>query len=116
MIELIVNKETLLEGLDNDPQLLKDVIGIFLADCPNKLAELRTAVMARNVNQIASGAHSLRGSVSIFGATTAVEAARTLESMGGKGDAEDLDEAFSVLERETALLTSALEQIAKDAF
>lgn len=115
MTDLVVERKALLECLDNDPQLLKEVIGIFMADCPEKLAELRAAVTARNSNQIASGSHALRGSVSVFGAKTAVEAAQKLESLGRQGKVEDVDEAFSALERAIALVTSALEQIAKDA-
>jgi HPt (histidine-containing phosphotransfer) domain-containing protein len=78
----------------NDPQLLKEVIGIFFADCPEKLAELRTAVRARNSSQIASGSHALRGSVSTFGAKTAIEAAQKLESMGRQGQVKGVNEAF----------------------
>lgn len=114
MIELVIDRRKLLESLDNDPQLLKELIGIFLADYPETLADLRTAVTARNSKQIAGSSHALRGSVGIFGANTAFEAACALESMGRQGKAEALDEAFSVLEREMALVTSALDHIAKD--
>jgi two-component system sensor histidine kinase/response regulator len=114
MIELVLERKALLERLENDSQLLNEVIGIFLADSPAKLAELRTAVRARNSSEIANGSHSLRGSLSIFGATTAVEAAQKLESMARQGEVERVDEAFSALECEIALVTSALDQIAKD--
>jgi two-component system sensor histidine kinase/response regulator len=116
MIDMVVEREGLLESLDNNTQLLKEVIGVFLADCPGKLAELRTAVTTRNSNQIASGSHALRGSVGIFGATSAVQAAQNLEFMAAQGKVEGVGEAFFVLERELALVTSALDQIAKDTF
>jgi HPt (histidine-containing phosphotransfer) domain-containing protein len=116
MAELVVEEKALLETLENDAQLLKEVIGIFLEDSPGKLAELRTAVTARNSNQIAIGSHSLRGSISVFGCKAAVEAARNLESIGRQGKVECADEAFSVLEREMALVTLALHQISKNAF
>jgi two-component system sensor histidine kinase/response regulator len=112
----VVEKTALLETLDNDPQLLREVIGIFLADCPGKLAELRVAVTAGNPDQIANSAHSLRGSVATLGAQKAVEVAQKLESMGRQGQLEGAAEAFSILEREMALVTSALAEIAKEAF
>jgi len=114
MTEAAVERKALLESLDNDTELLKEVIGIFLADCPGKLEELRMAVTARNSSQIATVSHALRGSVGTFGAGAAVEAAQELESLGRQGKIEGLDEAFSVLERELALVTSALEQMATD--
>jgi two-component system sensor histidine kinase/response regulator len=113
MIDPVVERKELLASLDNNTQLLKEVIGVFLADYPGKLAELRAAVATRNSDQVASGSHALRGSISIFGAKNAVEAAQKLESMGGQGKLEGMEEAFSVLERELALVTSALDQIAK---
>jgi two-component system sensor histidine kinase/response regulator len=115
MTEAVVERKALLETLDNDTQLMKEVIGIFLADCPGKLAELRAAVTACNPARIASSSHSLRGSVSTFGARTAAEAAQRLESMAQQGKVEGVAEAFLVLEREMALVTFALEEIAKDA-
>ncbi|MGD0965534.1 MAG: Hpt domain-containing protein [Candidatus Acidiferrales bacterium] len=115
MTALVVEKKTLLESLDNDAQLLKEVIAIFLADYPGRMSELRAAVIVRNPDTIASGSHSLRGSVGTFGARAAVEAAQKLESMGRHGNMGGVDDAFSVLEREMALVVSALEQIAKDA-
>jgi HPt (histidine-containing phosphotransfer) domain-containing protein len=115
MIELAVERKTLLEALENDTQLLNEVVEIFLTDYPGKLAELRTAVTARNCNQIASGSHALRGSIGIFGAKIAAKAAQKLESMGRQEQMESVDEEFAVLEHEMALVASALEQIAKDA-
>ena len=51
-----------------------------------------------------------------FGAQKAVEVAQKLESMGRQGQLQGAAEAFSVLEREMALVTSALAEIAKEAF
>jgi HPt (histidine-containing phosphotransfer) domain-containing protein len=107
--------KALLEYLDNDPQLLREVIGVFLADCPQRIAELRTAVMARNLVQIVSASHALRGSVGTFGAKKAIEAARELESIGRQEKLKGIEEAFSALERELALVASSLEKIAKDS-
>ena len=116
MTRVVVEKTALLETLDNDPQLLREVIGIFLADCPGKLAELRAAIIAGDPDRIANSSHSLRGSVATFGAQKAVEVAQKLESMGRQGQLQGAAEAFSVLEREMALVTSALAEIAKEAF
>jgi two-component system sensor histidine kinase/response regulator len=114
MTRVVVERKALLETLDNDPQLLQEIIGIFLADCPGKLADLQAAVTACNPGQIANSSHALRGSVATFGAQKAVDAAQKLESMGRHGHLEGAAEAFSVLERELALVRAALAEIAKE--
>jgi HPt (histidine-containing phosphotransfer) domain-containing protein len=114
MTELLVDKRALLENLGNDPDFLKEVIGIFLTDCPAQLAAIRTAVAANNPSEVMKAAHSLKGSVSVFGAKSAVAAAQKLESMGRDGKNEQFGESFAALEREMQLVTSALQEIAKE--
>jgi HPt (histidine-containing phosphotransfer) domain-containing protein len=114
MTQLVVEKQTLLESLDNDVEFLKTVIGIFLADCPQMMEEIRAAATEHVPTRIMSAAHALKGSVSFFGAKGAVEAARVLESMGRQGNLESLNEALSVLEREMVLVLSALNGIAME--
>ena len=115
MTQLVLERKALLESMDNDAEFLKTIIGIFLADCPGMLAEIRLAVAARDPAQVMSASHALKGSVSSFGANSAVEAARILESMGKQEKLEGVNEALFVLEREMALVLFALEEIAKEA-
>jgi two-component system, sensor histidine kinase and response regulator len=114
MTQLIVERKALLESMENDVEFLKRLIGIFLADCPGKLAAIRAGVVAYDPHAVMEATHSLKGSVTVFGARSAVDAAQTLESMGREGKQEGLGEAFALLEREMALVTSALEEIAKE--
>src|SRR6202166_3294615 len=115
MTRLVVDRKALLESMENDAEFLKTLIGIFLADCPGKLAAIRAGVVACDPHEVMETSHSLKGSVSVFGARSAVDAAQTLESMGREGKQEGLGEAFALLEREMALVTFALEEIAKEA-
>jgi HPt (histidine-containing phosphotransfer) domain-containing protein len=114
MTQLVVERKVLLESLENDAEFLKTVVGIFLADCPGMLAKIRAAVAARDPVQIMSASHALKGSVSFFGAQSAVEAAQILESMGRQDKLEGVNEALCVLDREMALVLFALEEIAKE--
>ncbi|HLZ51551.1 MAG TPA: Hpt domain-containing protein [Candidatus Acidoferrum sp.] len=115
MTQLVIDRKVLLESLENDAEFLRTIIGIFLADCPGKLAATRAAVVARNLREVMLASHSLKGSVGVFGAKSAVEAAQNLESLGREGKQEGVDEAFALLEREMALVTFALQEIVKDA-
>jgi two-component system, sensor histidine kinase and response regulator len=114
MTSLVVEKKALLESMENDAEFLKTLIGIFLADYPRMLAAIRAGVDAHDPHEVMSASHALRGSISVFGAKSAVEAAWILESMGKQEKVEGLNEALCVLEREMALVLFALEGIAKE--
>jgi two-component system, sensor histidine kinase and response regulator len=112
MTSLPVEKQALLESMGNDVEFLQKVIGIFLADCPEMLGTIRSGVAAGDPVKVMAASHDLKGSVSFFGANSAVEAARILECMGKEKKLEGLSEALCVLEREMSLVLSALEDIA----
>jgi HPt (histidine-containing phosphotransfer) domain-containing protein len=114
MTQLVVEREALLESMENDAEFLNTLIGIFLADCPGKLAAIRAGVVARDPREIMNASHSLKGAVSVFGAKSATEAARILESMGKQENLEGVNEALGALEREMALVVFALEAISKE--
>jgi len=114
MAHPVVEKKPLLESVENDAGFLKILIRIFLADCPIKLAAIRVGVVGRDSEEVMKASHSLRGSVSVFGAKSAVDAAQNLESMGREGKQQGLGEAFALLEHEIALVTLALEAIANE--
>jgi HPt (histidine-containing phosphotransfer) domain-containing protein len=114
MIQPVVDRKTLLESVENDAEFLTTVIGIFLTECPEILAQIRSGAAACDPIQIMNASHALRGSVSVFGAKDAVAAARILESMGRHKKLEGVTEAICILEREIALVSSALADIAKE--
>jgi HPt (histidine-containing phosphotransfer) domain-containing protein len=114
MAEPVVAKETILATLDNDTELLREVITLFLEDCPKMLAALRSGVDARDRKSLGSAAHALKGSVSNFGAASAYQAAQKLEKMARQEDWNLLIEISANLERELTRVTTALEQIRKE--
>lgn len=115
MNEPLLDRKAILVTFDNNAEFLKSVIGTFLADSPAQLTAVRAAVAANNPGEVMKAAHSLKGSVSVFSAKSAVTAAQNLESMGREGKQEGLGEALAALEREMVLVTSALQEIAKEA-
>jgi HPt (histidine-containing phosphotransfer) domain-containing protein len=112
--QAVIDRKALLESMENDAEFLIKVIGIFLADCPAMMGDIRTGVAARDSIRIMTASHALRGSVSQFGAKSAVEAARILESLGRQAKLEGVDEALRVLEREMTMVLLSLKEIAKE--
>jgi|SRR5579859_7769883 len=113
MAQLVIERKALLEYLGDDTQLLQEVIGLFLADCPGKIVAIQSAVSAHIPIDIMKAAHALKGSLGVFGATNAVAAAQKLESMGRDGNIEGSTDTLCILEQEMLLVTSALNEIAK---
>jgi signal transduction histidine kinase/DNA-binding response OmpR family regulator len=88
--------------------LMRSLAKTFLADAPQRFADIRRAISKRNADALAKSAHLLKGGISIFGASASVEAARRLEKLGRDGDLRDAVAAFTTLEAEFAKLRADL--------
>src|SRR5262249_5187457 len=93
-----------------DAQLLSDLIEIFMAECPRWLEELRRAIAGNVVGNVKRLAHNLKGSVRLFGAKNAFDAAFLLEQMGRNGNLSGATEGLELLERAISELCPALRQ------
>jgi len=79
------NAAALLEEY-GDQGLVRELAQLLVDTTPSQLEAIRTAVAAGDAVTLRAAAHRLRGSLLAFGVSDAVEAARTLESMGSAGD------------------------------
>lgn len=100
-----------LSRVGGDVDLLKEVVDLFLDDYPVTFEKIRGAVESLDSSALEHHAHSLKGSVSTFGAQRAFEAAFTLEKQGRSGDLTgvrtglvELEEALRDLRPELVLL------------
>ena len=100
-----------LTRVGGDAELLCEVIGLFLDDYPHSLEKIREAVNAGDSSGVEQHAHSLKGSVSIFGAKDALDAAFTLEKQGRSGDLTAAADGLERLEQALASLKPELEEI-----
>jgi len=95
-----IDRRPALARAGGDPELLRDLIELFLDDCPKLLAEIDTAVLRRDSLTLQRCAHRLKGEVSIFDDGPAFEAADRLELIGRKADLHGAEEARDTLRRE----------------
>jgi two-component system sensor histidine kinase/response regulator len=84
--------------LGGDRRLLRDLLKIFLADCPAMVSNIRKAIDTSDATALRHAAHALKGSVANFAAPRPFDAARRLERMGIDGDLSDASSAFHELE------------------
>jgi CheY-like chemotaxis protein/HPt (histidine-containing phosphotransfer) domain-containing protein len=103
-----VDFEQLKEYVGDDPELLAEVIQIFLADTPVVLESAARAIFIQDSSALEMSAHRLKGSLSTMGAAAAAETASLLEAMGRAGVLAGADELFARLRREVGASGEAL--------
>jgi CheY-like chemotaxis protein len=99
--------------LGGDRHLLRDLLAIFLAECPAMVSNIRKAIDAGDATSLRHAAHALKGSVANFAAPRPFAAAQLLERMGIDDDLsgarlalDELEEALIVFRKEASKETS----------
>jgi PAS domain S-box-containing protein len=110
----VIDRVALLAGVDGNRRLLRELVRLFLADCPQRLAEIKEAVRRGDSEALRIEAHTLKGSVGNFAAKHAFAAAQRLEIMGRDGDLAEAGDARMALELELARLTGGLRKFLMD--
>jgi HPt (histidine-containing phosphotransfer) domain-containing protein len=107
--EPVWNLPELLERVDNDPVLLRELLDIFKEDFPQTLRSLKTAVAAEDLKSSSRLSHTLKGMLSSLGATRAAAAASKLEALSSAGETASLRAALKALESEGESLVPELD-------
>jgi two-component system sensor histidine kinase/response regulator len=108
---LSVDESALLANFGNNRTLLAEVIAVFLAEMPARLAAVRAGANTRDPAALASAAHALKGSVGLFSLGAAYQAARALELAARAGDLTAIETQCADLEREVSLVSADLETL-----
>ena len=91
-----------------DEKLLKRMIHTFLRDIPKRVTGIASVIRRKDPEALASLAHALKGSVSIFGAETARKRCQELQELGRSGELSAAVEIFGALKEEIAKLQANL--------
>lgn len=106
--EAIENLRALNPG-DND-EFLREIIGIFLEDTPNRLNELTQGLASGDVGVFTRAAHSIKGSSSNVGAMRLRAAAEKLEHTSRKEGLGTVAPAIEELNQEFIAAQTALQK------
>jgi PAS domain S-box-containing protein len=104
----ILDRRTLWERVAGDADLLREIIELFLTDCPERLMELHEALTHQDCPALARAAHRLKGALGNISANHALAAVRRVETSARAGDVHAATEALARLEDELARLTPLL--------
>jgi HPt (histidine-containing phosphotransfer) domain-containing protein len=107
--EPVWNVAELLERVDNDQELLRELLAIFKEDYPQSFRSLSAAINSGDLKGASRLSHTLKGMLSSLGARRAAAAASQLETLSSGGETAPLQEALNVLESEADRLLPELE-------
>lgn len=94
----LFNEAQALAAAGGDPEVLREISCLFIADLPRRLQELHEAHRQRDLGRLAMVAHSLRGSAAVFGSDAAVDATLRLEGLAKQGQHDALPPAIREVE------------------
>jgi two-component system sensor histidine kinase/response regulator len=99
-VDALIDSARMRTFLTDYPDIVGQLLDLFLQSTPPLLAELRTAIDGGDGEELRRAAHKLKGSCQSIGATFMVTLCRALEA--GDGDAgatlAELDGAFATTE------------------
>jgi PAS domain S-box-containing protein len=107
---VIVDRGEALEHVGGDADLLRELIEVFLQDCPRMMDEIGEALQVGDVLKLKRGAHSLKGAAGILGGKGVVEAALRLETLARQGDLGPAEPAWQMLRAAVEQLQHALQR------
>jgi HPt (histidine-containing phosphotransfer) domain-containing protein len=103
-----LDRDAIFALVEGDLELFGELVELFLDSYPSQLLDIREGISGGDPGRITEAAHSLKGSVANFQATSAVELATSLEVMGRQGDLSLAPQKLTELEMEMSLLNTAL--------
>ena len=106
----IANLDEARAMFDGDEDVVQQLLALFFRDFDRTITDLQRASAAQDYKRLAELSHALKGSVGLFGAQRATEAAKTLEQMARSADPAAATTQATKLSGELKLLAQALHQ------
>nr|MBA3891282.1 Hpt domain-containing protein [Gemmatimonadaceae bacterium] len=104
----VLDEESLWSTVGGDGAFLGDLVDLFMADAPTRLAELRAALANKDAAAMQFAAHSLKGASGSLAGTRVEALAKAVESLGRDGDMAAAGEVIDALETELAAFSRRL--------
>jgi signal transduction histidine kinase/CheY-like chemotaxis protein/HPt (histidine-containing phosphotransfer) domain-containing protein len=109
--QAIIDRGATLARVENDMDLLHELVGLFLDDCPRLTGEIRIAIESSEPIKASRAAHGLKGSLAVFGASSAMAAAERVERLAETHDLRGAGAAFADLEDTLEHVKAALREL-----
>ena len=106
---LIVDWQVVLSRMDDDEELLREVVQIFISESDQMLADVRDALRSASPSEVRRTCHFLKGAVSYFTTKEPYQCAFALETMGAEENLGAAQAVFDRLETSITQLRTCLE-------
>ena len=100
--------DSLMEITGGDPDFLREMIDVFLADAVDLLAAMDEALVRGDTVVLRRAAHSLKSNAATFGATRLTALARQLEELGETAELPSSPPVLAAARAEFASVDDAL--------
>ena len=104
----LLNRTDMLARLGGDEDLLRELIDVFLDDCPCHLSAIRTAVERKDAHDLRMTARALKGSAAALSAVELFEAATAVDRFDLENRFDACAPDINRMARETTRLMEAL--------
>ena len=94
-----------------EPDVLTEVLRLFLQEVPPRMDRLRIAYAAGNIEEVYRAAHSLKGSAGNIGAQRFMGVCRQLDEMGRAGDLAEAAPLVNALALEYQTVAAEIDRI-----
>lgn len=98
----------MLERLGGDEELARQLVELFVAECPRMMSVLRESVASADADHVRRAAHAFKGSVGNFTDEAPMTTAFELERIGASGTIADAPALLARLELEVEQFLAAL--------
>ena len=109
----VFDREAALAMIDGDTELFGELVGLFMTESVELLAQVRNAIAQRDAKVLERAAHSIKGSAAAFCGESARVVAQTLEGIGERGDFDQAEAVADELHTEVTRLANALTKYRK---
>jgi HPt (histidine-containing phosphotransfer) domain-containing protein len=110
-----VDRDALLDLVNEDTVFLEKLIGTFRRDCKTYLQNIRTAIDRGDADALVEEAHGLKGAAAHLQAEAVRTAAHRLEELGREGDLDPAPKHAFRLEQAVDRALPTLEDMVENA-
>ncbi len=89
---------------------MNELVGLVKIETPNLLASIQQSIVARDSRTLRRSAHTMKSSVSLFGADSLAQLAQTLENLGRLESFDGIEELLSKLEKQVESFMQDLDE------
>ena len=96
---------------EGHPDVVTEVLGLFLTEAPSRLDAVEAAVRDRDASALRRSAHTLKGASGAIGATALQTACRALEELGKRHALDEAPAAMETMRHEYRRVQDAIDQL-----